>query len=162
MVDERHARVSAPPEVAFGPIRRIGGRTGWYYADRMWQARGLMDLAVGGVGMRRGRRDPEDLAPGDAVDFWRVEEIDPPALLRLRAEMRLPGSAWLEFRVLPDGDGAVILQTARFAPAGALGRLYWYLLAPAHRVIFPRMLRGIARAAEDDAQLNASSTRITA
>ena len=132
------------------PIQRIGGRTGWYFGDVLWHLRGLIDLAAGGVGMRRGRRDPVELVPGDTVDFWRVEAIETPALLRLVAEMRLPGRAWLQFRVEPDGDGAVIRQTAFFDPDGILGRLYWYAFAPAHQAIFPRMLRGIAKAVDEE------------
>ncbi len=144
MVDSRWVRVAAPPSAAFDPIQRIGGATGWYYGNRLWQVRGVIDLLVGGVGMRRGRRHPVELVAGDMLDFWRVEAIDPPVLLRLSAEMKLPGDAWLQYRVEPDGDGAVIRQTAFFDPSGLAGRLYWYALAPAHQVIFPRMLRGIA------------------
>jgi hypothetical protein len=146
LVDSRWVRVEASPAAAFEPIRRIGGRTGWYYGDGLWHIRGLFDLAVGGVGMRRGRRDPVELAPGDTVDFWRVEAIEPPHLLRLVAEMRLPGRAWLQFRVEADGTGAIIRQTAFFDPAGFRGRLYWWVLAPAHQLMFPRMLGRIAAA----------------
>jgi uncharacterized protein YbjT (DUF2867 family) len=144
IVDSRWVRVAATPDAAFAPIQSIGGRTGWYYGNALWHIRGLIDLAFGGVGMRRGRRDPVELVPGDTVDFWRVEAIEPPSLLRLVAEMRLPGRAWLEFRVEPDGDGSIIRQTAFFDPSGLRGRLYWYLLAPAHQFMFPKMLRGIA------------------
>jgi uncharacterized protein YbjT (DUF2867 family) len=146
MVDSRWVRVPVPPDAAFGPIQRIGGATGWYFGDALWQTRGWLDLAVGGVGMRRGRRHPVDLAPGDMLDFWRVEAIEPPFLLRLIAEMKLPGHAWLQYRVEPDGDGAIIRQTAFFDPNGLRGRLYWLALAPAHQIMFPRMLRGIANA----------------
>lgn len=146
LVDSRWVRVEASPVAAFEPIRRIGGRTGWYYGDGLWHVRGLLDLAVGGVGMRRGRRDPVGLAPGDTLDFWRVEAIDPPHLLRLVAEMRLPGRAWLQFRVEGEGAGSIIRQTAFFDPDGFRGRLYWYLLAPFHRMMFPRMLGRIAAA----------------
>lgn len=147
MVDSRWVRVPAAPAEAFEPIRRIGGKAGWYYGDRLWRIRGWMDLAFGGVGMRRGRRHPIDLAPGDMLDFWRVEAFDPPHLLRLVAEMKLPGRAWLQYRVEPDGDGAIIRQTAFFDPDGLVGRLYWYAFAPAHQIMFPRMLRAIANAA---------------
>lgn len=149
MVDSRWVRVEASPAAAFEPIRRIGGRTGWYYGDGLWRIRGLLDLALGGVGMRRGRRDPVELAPGDTVDFWRVEAIEPPHLLRLVAEMRLPGRAWLQFRVEGDGTGSIIRQTAFFDPEGLRGRLYWWVLAPAHQLMFPRMLGRIAAAAEE-------------
>ena len=146
LVDSRWVRVEASPAAAFEPIRRIGGRTGWYYGDGLWRIRGLFDLAVGGVGMRRGRRDPVELAPGDTLDFWRVEAIEPPHLLRLVAEMRLPGRAWLQFRVEADGAGSIIRQTAFFDPAGFRGRLYWWVLAPVHQLMFPRMLGRIAAA----------------
>jgi hypothetical protein len=135
-----------PPRRAFAPIQRIGGRTGWYYGDRLWELRGWLDTAVGGVGIRRGRRHPSDLAPGDAIDFWRVESIEPGRRLRLRAEMKLPGTAWLEFAVTPRGRGSEIRQTAFFAPSGIWGRAYWYAVAPFHRVLFPRMLEQIAAA----------------
>ena len=147
MVDSRWVRVPASPAAAFGPIQRLGGRTGWYYGNRLWHIRGWLDLAFGGVGMRRGRRHPVDLVSGDLLDFWRVEAIEAPRLLRLVAEMKLPGRAWLQYRVEPDGDGAIIRQTAFFDPNGILGRLYWYAFAPAHVIMFPRILRGIANAA---------------
>jgi uncharacterized protein YbjT (DUF2867 family) len=146
MVDSRWVRVEATPAAAFEPIRRIGGRTGWYFGDRLWRVRGLVDLAFGGVGMRRGRRDPVELAQGDTVDFWRVEVIEVPHLLRLVAEMRLPGRAWLQFRVEADGTGSIIRQTAFFDPSGLRGRVYWLLLAPIHQLMFPRMLGRIAAA----------------
>jgi len=114
-----------------------------------WQLRGLADRIVGGVGMRRGRRDPHDLRTGDAVDFWRVEAVEPGHLVRLRAEMKVPGRAWLEFEVIPERDGrSVLSQTALFAPRGLFGWLYWYALYPAHAVIFSHMIRKLAEAAE--------------
>jgi len=151
IVDSRAVRVSVPPAQAFAPIRRIGGQVGWYYANWLWRLRGLLDLLVGGPGLRRGRRDPEDLAVGDAVDFWRVEVWDPPRRLRMMAEMRLPGRAWLEFEVTPDAEGAVIRQTAIFDPVGLGGLLYWYGIYPLHARVFAGMLRGIARAAARNA-----------
>ena len=147
LVDSRTARVPVPPEAAFAPIRRIGGRQGWYYGDALWRLRGLLDLPFGGAGTRRGRRDPERLLPGDTVDFWRVEAIEPDRLLRLSAEMTLPGRAWLQFEVEPADGGSVIRQTAVFDPAGVLGRLYWYSVWPLHGLVFRGMVRGIARAA---------------
>ena len=147
-VDSRDVTVACSPAAAFRPIERIGGSTGWYYGDWMWRLRGLLDLVAGGAGMRRGRRDPESLNPGDAVDFWRVEAIEPARLLRLRPEMKLPGRAWLQFEVAPGGTGSVIRQTAVFEPHGVTGLLYWYALYPVHGLIFGGMLRGIARAAE--------------
>ena len=147
-VDSRDVVVERPPAVAFRPIERIGGSTGWYYGDWLWRLRGLLDLLAGGAGMRRGRRDPESLHVGDAVDFWRVEAIEPSRLLRLRPEMKLPGRAWLQFEISPSATGSVIRQTAVFEPHGLLGLLYWYALYPVHGLIFGGMLRGIARAAE--------------
>jgi hypothetical protein len=147
LVDSRTARVPVPPDAAFAPIARIGGRQGWYYGDRLWRLRGLLDLPLGGAGARRGRRDPVRLAPGDTVDFWRVEEVEPGRRLRLSAEMTLPGRAWLQFEVEPAGGGSVIRQTAIFDPVGLLGRLYWYAVWPLHGLVFRGMVRGIARAA---------------
>ena len=146
LIDSRVARVPVPPETAFGPIARIGGRQGWYHADPLWRLRGLLDLPFGGAGTRRGRRDPDHLLPGDTVDFWRVEEVQENRLLRLTAEMRLPGRAWLQFEVEQADGGSVIRQTAIFDPAGLLGRLYWYAIWPVHGLVFRGMLRGIAEA----------------
>jgi hypothetical protein len=148
LVDARTVWVPAPPQRAFTPIRRIGGATGWYALNGLWRTRGLIDQLVGGVGLRRGRRDPEQLAPGDTLDFWQVERYEPNRLLRLRAQMRLPGRAWLEFEATPERGGTRIRQTARFEPAGLAGRLYWYSLLPIHVAIFRRMLRSIAARAQ--------------
>ncbi len=147
IVDSRTVTVPADTAVAFEPIQRIGGSVGWYFADWMWQLRGFLDLLVGGVGMRRGRPHPRDLSPGDTVDFWRVEKLEPNQVLLLNAEMRLPGRAWLQFEVEPDETGSVIRQTAIFDPVGLLGRLYWYILYPMHVLIFRGMLNAIAREA---------------
>lgn len=146
-VDSRVAWVASPPEQAFRPISRIGGDVGWYYGDGLWKLRGLLDLAVGGPGLRRGRRDAESLRPGDTLDFWRVEAIEPGRLLRLAAEMRLPGRAWLQFEVTPSGGGSFVRQTALFDPVGLGGLLYWYTLWGVHQLVFAGMLRNIARAA---------------
>ena len=151
IVDTRAQYVAAEQERSFESIRRIGGKQGWYYADWAWRIRGFVDLLVGGVGLRRGRRDPRTLAPGDALDFWRVEAFEPPSRLRLRAEMRLPGRAWLDFEVEPAEGGSRIRQTAIFDPAGLAGRLYWYGLYPIHQLIFRGMLRRIAQASSDRA-----------
>ena len=147
IVDSRTVRVACDPATAFAPIRRIGGSVGWYYGDFLWSLRGFLDLLVGGVGTRRGRRDPEHLLVGDVVDFWRVEAVEPDARLVLRAEMTLPGRAWLHFEVDPDGDGTLIRQTAIFDPVGLAGLLYWYTLSPVHGFVFRGMLAGIAAAA---------------
>ncbi len=147
LVDTRAAAVAVPPRIAFEPIGSIGGETGWYCANFLWQLRGFLDLLTGGVGVRRGRRHPSELAVGDAVDWWRVECYEPGRRVRFYAEMRLPGRAWLEFEVTPAGEGSIIRQTAEFAPAGLAGLLYWYGLWPLHSYIFRGMLRGIAKAA---------------
>lgn len=148
LVDSRTTKVNLPPAVAFTPIQRIGGATGWYAWDWLWQLRGFLDLLVGGIGVRRGRPAAQTtLHVGDAIDFWRVEAFEPNRLLRLNAEMRLPGRAWLEFEVEGDGSSATIRQTASFDPVGLFGRLYWYALFPLHQLVFGGMLRGIRAAA---------------
>ena len=114
----------------------------------LWNLRGWVDKLIGGVGIRRGRRHPDNLWVGDAVDFWRVEAVEPDALLRLRAEMKLPGEAWIQWKITPDGAGSNLAQEAIFYPRGLLGRLYWYALVPFHGVIFAQMARRIAAAAE--------------
>ena len=144
LVDTRTVRVSSTPAEAFRPIQRIGGLTGWYKWNSLWRLRGFLDLLVGGVGLRRGRAHAERLRVGDTVDFWRVEGLEPGRFLRLAAEMKLPGRAWLEFEVTEDGTGSLIRQTAVFDPVGFWGQAYWYLLYPFHQVLFPGMLRRIA------------------
>ncbi|QDU29311.1 3 beta-hydroxysteroid dehydrogenase/Delta 5--_4-isomerase [Anatilimnocola aggregata] len=151
LVDSRTITLKVPPEQAFAPIRRIGGRTGWYYGNWLWSLRGFLDLIIGGVGVRRGRRDPENLHVGDPLDFWRVEACDPPHRLRLQAEMKLPGRAWLEFEVTPCEQGSTIRQTAIFDPLGLAGLLYWYGIYPLHQFVFAGMLRNLGRAAESSA-----------
>jgi uncharacterized protein YbjT (DUF2867 family) len=147
IVDSRTAQVTADADEAFAPIRRIGGDTGWYWGNWLWKLRGFLDLLFGGVGVRRGRRDPEALAPGDALDFWRVEAVEPDRLLRLRAEMKTPGRAWLQFEVEPNGTGSIVRQTAIFDPRGLAGLAYWYALYPFHTLVFAGMLRGITAVA---------------
>ena len=147
IVDSRTLAVPVTPERAFAPIARIGGHTGWYYGNALWALRGMLDRAAGGVGMRRGRRDPHTLREGDALDCWRVEAYDPPRRLLLAAEMRLPGRAWLQFEVTPSPGGSLITQTAIFEPAGLAGLLYWYSLYIAHEFVFEGMLRNIGKAA---------------
>jgi uncharacterized protein YbjT (DUF2867 family) len=147
LVDSRRCELELSPAEAFAPIRRIGGATGWYACDGLWRVRGFLDLLVGGVGLRRGRRDPQQPRVGDTIDWWRVEAYEPDRLLRLRAEMKLPGRAWLEFEVEPTEQGAAIQQTAIFDPAGLSGLAYWYGIYPLHAAVFRGMLAGIARAA---------------
>jgi uncharacterized protein YbjT (DUF2867 family) len=150
VVDSREIRVAASPGATFAPIRRIGGGSGWYGHDWLWQLRGFLDVLVGGVGMRRGRRHPDQLRVGDTVDCWRVEEIEPDRSLTLAAEMRVPGRAWLSFEVTPDGSGSRVRQTALFEPSGLAGLLYWYGVYPLHAIVFGRMLAGIARRAQGE------------
>jgi uncharacterized protein YbjT (DUF2867 family) len=148
LVDSRTTQVTVSPAAAFAPIQRIGGSNGWYFANFLWQIRGFFDLLVGGVGLRRGRRDPHTLAAGDALDFWRVESFEPNRRLSLVAEMKVPGRAWLQFEVEPTSRGSTIRQTAIFDPAGLSGLLYWYALYPIHYCIFKGMLRQIAAIAQ--------------
>ena len=147
LVDSRTVTVPLAADQVFPCVEAIGGDTGWYYANWLWRLRGFLDLLVGGVGLRRGRRDPRHLLLGDTLDFWRVELIEPNRRLRLRAEMLLPGRAWLDFEVEPNGSICTLRQTAEFDPAGWLGHLYWYALYPLHAQIFGNMLRNVARAA---------------
>ncbi len=143
--DNRQLRIEAPVQWVWDAVVKIGGDTGWYYGNWLWQIRGMIDKLVGGVGLRRGRRDPEKLMLGDAVDFWRVSVVKPPEHLTLIAEMKLPGKAALEFHLQSLKDGTTLLnQRARFFPKGVLGLLYWYSTAPLHSFVFPGMIRGIA------------------
>ncbi|GAB3955128.1 SDR family oxidoreductase [Streptomyces sparsus] len=147
--DDRERRVDAPPEALWRVVEGIGGENGWYSFPLAWALRGWLDRAVGGVGLRRGRRDASRLRVGDSLDFWRVEEIDRGVLLRLRAEMRLPGLAWLELRVSRDGQGGThYRQRALFHPHGLAGHLYWWSVSPFHALVFGGMARNIASAAE--------------
>jgi uncharacterized protein YbjT (DUF2867 family) len=151
-VDSRAVFVDATPESAFEAIRRVGGENGWFFGNFLWAVRAFFDLLVGGVGMRRGRPHPTDLAAGDTLDFWRVERIEPPTLLRLRAEMKVPGRAWLQFEATPLRGGTQIRQTAIFDAFGLAGLAYWWALYPVHRFVFRGMLRGIARRAASTAR----------
>jgi uncharacterized protein YbjT (DUF2867 family) len=158
IVDSRSVRVDLPPKDAFAPIQRIGGVTGWYYGNWLWRLRGFLDLLAGGVGLRRGRRHPAELRVGDTIDFWRVEAFQPDRRLRLLAEMKLPGRAWLELEVSESQGGSTLRQTAIFDPVGLLGRAYWYALYPMHRLVFAGMLRRLVRAAEEAAEETAEAT----
>ena len=151
-VDERDRHVDVEPARLWRVVEGIGGEHGWYSFPLAWSLRGLADRLVGGVGLRRGRRDASRLRVGEALDFWRVEEVTPGALLRLRAEMRLPGRAWLELRVVPDddGQGATLVQRAVFLPKGLAGHVYWWSVAPFHGIVFGSMARNIGRAAEQE------------
>ena len=151
LVDSRTAEVPVSPHLAFAPVQKIGGANGWYFANILWWLRGALDLLAGGVGLRRGRRDPNNLAAGDALDFWRVESFELDRRLTLVAEMKVPGRAWLQFEVEPNIRGSVIRQTAIFDPAGLRGLVYWYALYPIHRWIFKGMLQSIATTAKRSA-----------
>ncbi len=152
IVEQREVEVHATPHDAYGAFTRLGGEFGWPALEWAWHLRGVLDRIVGGVGMRRGRRHPTELRPGDPLDFWRVEEVVPDQLLRLRAEMKVPGGAWLEFQAHRDDAGRTHMrQTAYFAPHGLFGLLYWYALYPVHGLVFGRMIARLARVAEHDA-----------
>lgn len=145
--DRRTITTDASPEDTYWAFSRVGGEVGYYGFTWAWWLRGLIDTIVGGVGLRRGRRHPTDIRPGDAIDFWRVANVEPGRRLELAAEMKLPGSAWLVWTVEPDGERSTLTQEAFFEPKGLLGRLYWWALWPLHGPIFGRMLRRIAAAA---------------
>ncbi len=143
VVDSQSIYTEFPPGVVFKRIEQIGGTTGYYYGNWLWALRGFLDSMIGGVGLRRGRRDPKSLRIGDVVDFWRVLNIEPGRRLQLQAEMRLPGRGRLEFEVDENGDGSSIRQTVTFDPVGLTGLAYWYILYPIHALIFRGMLKGI-------------------
>lgn len=150
MITEHRSRyVQAPPESVYRSFTGLGGSRGWLFANWTWQLRGAFDRLIGGVGYRRGRRDPDSLRVGDALDFWRVEELQPNHLMRLRAEMKVPGRAWLQFETMPGERGeSQLVQTAFFAPKGLSGLSYWYLLYPIHAQIFSGLVREVGKRAE--------------
>ncbi len=146
LTDVRTVTVLANAHDTWAAVCRVGGDRGWYSGALLWKVRGLLDRVVGGPGLRRGRRDPEHLAVGEPVDFWRVEDLDAERRLVFHAEMRLPGEAWLEWAIEPAADGSTqLVQTARFRPRGLLGRAYWYAVAPFHGLVFRGLIQGIAR-----------------
>lgn len=148
IIERRQQIVESSPQVIFKMVNRLGGETGWLYFNWAWELRGWVDRLIGGVGLRRGRRDPESVRIGDAVDFWRVEDVEPDKRLLLRAEMKLPGRAWLQFETQRhQSDQTRLVQTAFFAPKGLFGLAYWYGLYPIHRIIFGGMIRNLARRA---------------
>ncbi len=146
--DERSIDTTAEPEAVARAFMRVGGEHGYYSADWAWSVRGLVDQLFGGAGLRRGRRHPDELSVGEPLDFWRVVAVEPGRSLDLKAEMLLPGEAWLSWLVEPKEHGSRLVQTAWYAPRGLFGRLYWYVMLPFHSMIFPRMARGIVAAAE--------------
>jgi uncharacterized protein YndB with AHSA1/START domain len=146
--DVQEIAVAASPETVFTTVQGIGGERGWLAGEWLWIFRGGLDRLVGGVGLRRGRRHPDRLRVGDSLDFWRVEALEPGHLLRLRAEMRLPGEAWLEWTVEPvEGGGTTLRQRALFHPRGLYGRAYWLAVSPFHRVVFHPMADRLAAVA---------------
>ncbi len=148
-LEQRQEFVKATPSAVFQAFASLGGSNGWLYFDWAWYLRGLLDRLVGGVGLRRGRRHPTEVRVGDALDFWRVEAVETDRLLRLRAEMKVPGLAWLQFKAEPlEGGGTKLIQTAFFAPKGLFGLLYWYGLYPLHGLIFSGMIHKLAQRAE--------------
>lgn len=150
-VEQRRLETVAEPIAVYRVFSALGGQRGWLVWNGLWRVRGGLDRLLGGVGMRRGRRDERDLRVGDAVDFWRVEAVEHARLVRFRAEMKVPGRAWLQFTVEPrPGGGSVVTQCAYFAPKGLSGTLYWYALYPLHEVIFRDMIRAVVRAAESE------------
>ncbi|MCR9250823.1 MAG: SDR family oxidoreductase [bacterium] len=145
LLDHQEIEFNHDPELVARNIWKIGGENGWYYGNFLWQLRGFLDKMVGGVGLRRGRRDQFDIKNGDALDFWRVLYVNKEEQrLLLFAEMKLPGEAWLEFKIKKCGDHHKLLQTATFRPLGLMGRLYWYLVIPFHLFIFKNMAKRIA------------------
>ncbi|MCU1344175.1 MAG: hypothetical protein JWL70_441 [Acidimicrobiia bacterium] len=155
LTDVRRIEVAASVHDTWLALCRIGGERGWYSGSLLWKARGLLDLVVGGPGLRPGRRHPDRLSVGEPLDFWRVEDLEPDRRLVLHAEMLLPGEAWLEWSLEPNGDSTQLVQTARFRPRGLLGRAYWYGVAPFHRLVFPGLINGIAN---DAVQLRTLAT----
>ena len=149
LCDERHRDTHASAHDVFAAVCAVGGARGWYSGEWLWRVRGLFDQVWGGPGLRRGRRHPRELRVGDFVDFWRVDEIVEDRLVRLHAEMRLPGEAWLEWRISTGPRGTRLTQRARFKPRGLWGRAYWYGVAPFHGLVFPGLLRGIVGDAEN-------------
>ncbi len=147
LIDRRERRIQSSMRRVFRPIAAIGGENGWYGYNWLWRIRGWLDLLLGGIGLRRGRPRGRELRPGDPLDFWRVEAIEAPHLLYLRAEMKVPGRAWLKFELEPCTKGVLLRQTAIFEPAGVLGLLYWYCIYPVHVLVFRRMISGIAQQA---------------
>jgi len=148
--ETRSCVTSADQQSTYRAFSSLGGKRGWLFWNWAWGMRGLLDRLVGGPGLRRGRRHPSDLEQGDALDFWRVEQVDAPKLLRLRAEMKVPGRAWLQFEAIPEGSGTRLVQTALFEPIGLGGQLYWNLLYPIHRIMFSGMVSKVAALAEGE------------
>ena len=163
IIEKRQRSVNAPSEDVFRAFTGLGGARGWLYMNWAWRIRGIMDRICGGVGLRRGRRDADDIRVGEALDFWRVEALEPGRLMRLRAEMKVPGKAWLQFEVKAQADdlGSLLTQTAFFAPKGLFGLAYWYVLYPLHGLIFGGMIREITHRARDLAVNNPTRRQLS-
>jgi uncharacterized protein YbjT (DUF2867 family) len=152
LIEQRQRVINAEPMTVYKVFTGLGGKRGWLSFNWAWRLRGLMDSMIGGVGFRRGRRHPDDLRAGDALDFWRVEAIEEAQLLRLRAEMKMPGRAWLQFKVeLLEDNQTRLSQTAFFAPKGLFGLLYWYGLYPIHSWIFSSLIKRLGERSEQNA-----------
>ena len=150
MIQEVRSRViDAPPKRVFSEVSSLGGDRGWPAWSWAWKLRGLMDQMVGGPGLKRGRRHPTALVPGDVVDFWRVEQVESPSLLRLHAEMKVPGKGWLQWAIQEEGGKTMLTQTALFEPHGFWGRAYWYGLYPIHHFIFDALIDAVANSAAE-------------
>jgi uncharacterized protein YbjT (DUF2867 family) len=161
LLEERQLQTAASPEIIYRTFTGLGGKRGWLHANWIWLVRGMIDNLVGGVGFRRGRRHPDDLRVGDALDFWRVEALEPGRLMRLRAEMKVPGQAWLQFEIFPQTmQSNLLIQTAFFEPKGLPGLMYWYVLYPIHRWMFSKLIKKIVLKAETG-ELHSSSARIS-
>lgn len=161
--DEREVRIDATPDEVYRAVCRVGGGHGWYWGEWLWRLRGWMDELVGGPGLRRGRRHAEEIGYGEALDFWRVVGVERPRSLKLHAEMKLPGTARLEFEINPiDGGASHLKMTARYWPRGLFGLAYWYAVLPLHHFVFSGMLQGIKRAAEGDAGATVEDEKILA
>jgi hypothetical protein len=157
IIERREREMPATADSVFSLVSSIGGKNGWMFAGFLWQIRGLLDRLMGGVGLRRGRRHPEEIRIGDALDFWRVEAIEPGRLLRLRAEMKVPGEAWLQFEIHPKGGASSkLIQTAYFAPRGLFGHLYWYALYPIHKFVFSGLIDAIVKRSRQNLALQTS------
>jgi hypothetical protein len=145
----RTLKVNASANCVFEEVSSLGGDRGWLFWNFAWNIRGFLDRCVGGPGLRRGRRHPREAFVGESIDFWRVEKVEAPKLLRLRAEMKVPGKAWIEWDILPEGDSSKLIQTAYFAPKGLWGLMYWYILYPIHRVIFSGLVSRLREQIEE-------------
>ena len=143
--------MESTPEAIYQSFTSLGGQNGWLFANGLWHLRGILDRAIGGVGLRRGRRHPTEIRIGDPLDFYRVEALEPNKMMRLRAEMKVPGKAWMQFSVQPSEDGcSQLTQTAYFAPKGLFGHIYWYVLYPIHSIVFSGLIRAIAARADTE------------